>query len=401
MGSGVRIVVLAIAVALAGACAAPGTAAVPAARPTIEVALVDVFSGPTGETGRQMRNGLELAAGDINARGGLLGQQIEIVSADGELTPSKAAELVRQQVGDPSVGLVVGPDHTASFQAARSALDASGVSSCLVRVSDEALSSARSTFRVAPANSAEVAVLLDAVHRAHADVHKIGLLDEGDDLGRSYDSQLAAQSGGAGLNYVGRVSAGPTGDQRGALLQLAGQGAQVVVLSQQPAGAVRVAQAASQLGSGRPLLAGFGTLADYAFAGRGGEAATGAILATTPQAYLTSAPQAQWPPAYRAFVGESARLYGVGVEGMQLQATPAAADCLLQWSRAVQAAGTFRGAQVARAWESLDLSASETALGVRERLTTGDHNSVAQDQLVAYTWTKAGSRSLLVQVPTG
>jgi len=75
-------------------------------------------------------------------------------------------------------------------------------------MSDEAMSAARASFRVGPANSAEVAVLLNAV-RATKKNPKIGLLDEGDELGRSYDSQLVAQSSGAGLAYIGHVAAPP------------------------------------------------------------------------------------------------------------------------------------------------------------------------------------------------
>ncbi|HXM56089.1 MAG TPA: ABC transporter substrate-binding protein [Candidatus Dormibacteraeota bacterium] len=400
MAAGWRVLLLVALVAVAaGACAAPGASAVPAPHRSVEVALVDVFSGAGAESGRDLRNGLELQAGLVNASGGLLGSRVEVVTADGEANPAKAAELVRQEVGDAGVGLVVGPNTTAAFQAARPALDAAGVPSCLTRVTDEALATGRSTFRVGAANSAEVAVLLTAVRRARPDVGKIGLLDEGDELGRSYDSQLTAQSGGAGLGYVGHVTAGADGDQRAALQQLAALGAQLVVLSQQPGGAIRAAQADTQLGAGRPALAGFGALADASFVSVGGEAAVGAIVATTQQASLTSAPQAQWPSGYHAFVTTAGQLYGLGTDGARPQATPAGADCLFQWARAVRMAGTFQGAAVARAWETLDLPADETALGARERLTTGDHNAVAQDQLVAYTWTKEGSRALLQRVP--
>lgn len=404
MGAGRRILFLSTLVLLApmvaAACARPDATAPPASHRTVEVAVVDVFSGLAASSGRDLRNSLELQAGIINADGGLLGSRVEIVPADGELNPTKAAELVRQQVGDADVALVVGPNSTASFLAARPALERSGVASCLTRVTDEALSAAHSSFRVGPANSAEVAVLLNAVRKARPDIRKIGLLDEDDELGRSYDSQLAAQSGGAGLGYVGRVAAGVDGDQRAALQQLTAQGAQLVVLSQRAAGAARAAQAALQLGPGRPLLAGFGALADYAFPSLGADGAVGALLVGTPQGYLTNVPQTQWPPGYRAFVNQAGRLYGFGAENAQLRAAPAAADCLLQWARAVTEAGTLRGSAVVRAWETLDVPSGETALGVRERLTPGDHTAVAQDQLLAYTWTKSGSRYLLKQVPT-
>src|SRR2546429_3876452 len=141
MAAGWRALVLLVLVALAaGAWAAPGASAVPTPHRAVEVALVDVFSGATAESGRNLRNGLELQAGVINAAGGLLGARVEVVTADGEANPAKAAELVRQEVGDAGVGLVVGPNTTAAFQAARPALDAAGVANCLTRVSDEALS---------------------------------------------------------------------------------------------------------------------------------------------------------------------------------------------------------------------------------------------------------------------
>jgi branched-chain amino acid transport system substrate-binding protein len=404
MWPGRRILVLAalplMAPLGAAGCGRPGATAAPAPQRTVEVALVDVFSGPTGGAGRDLRNSLELQANVVNADGGLLGSRVEIVPADGQQSPARAAELVRQQVGDGDVALVVGPNSTASFQAARPAMDGASVVSCLIRATDESLGGARSTFRVGAANSAEVAVLLDAVRKARPDIRKIGLLDEGDELGRSYDSQLTAQSSGAGLGYVGHVAAGVDGDQRAALQQLATEGAQLVVLSQQAAGAARAAQAALQLGAGRPVLAGFRALADYGFPSLGGDAAVGALLVSTPQEYLTSVPQAQWPPGYRAFVTAAGRTYGFGTENAQLRAEPAGADCLLQWARAVTEAGTFRGATVVRAWETLDVPAGETALGVHERLTPGDHSAVAQDQLVAYAWTKSGSRYLLKQVST-
>lgn len=388
-----------VATLLVSACASSG-ATIPTPHRTVEVALVDTFSGPGGTSGRGLRNSLELEANAINASGGLLGAHVEVVAADGEQNPAKAAELVRQQVSDADVALVVGPNSTASFQAARPALDAAHAVGCLTRVTDEALSGARSTFRVGPANSAEVAVLLNAIRRARPDVRKIGLLDEGDEIGRSYDSQLTAQSGGAGIGYVGHAVAGPDVDPRGALQQLTGQGAQLVVLSQQLGAAARTAQVAGQLGAGRPVLAGFGAVAAYGFPTLGGDGAVGALLVSTPQLYLTDTPQAQWPPGYREFVDAAGRAYGFGQEGVQLQAAPAGADCLLQWTRAVRLAGTFAGPAVARAWQTLDLAAWETSLGVRERLTSGDHSAVSQDQLVAYTWARTGTRYQLKQAPT-
>ncbi len=384
--------------ALTAACSGPSLTARPAPQRTVEVALVSSFSGPRSSTGADLRNSLELEARAINAAGGLLGVRVEVVAADGAGDPGRAAELVRQQVGGPGLGLVVGPGTTAEFRAARSALEKAGVPNCLTEVADDALRGAGSSFRVGPANSAEVAALLGALHRARPDVRKVGLLDAGGELAVSYDDQLAAQAPGAGLTYTGHVTAGADGDQRTALQQLIAQGAQVVVLSQQRDGAARAAQASLQLGADRPQLAGFASVADYGFPSLGGDAAVGALLVATPQAYLTGVPQDQWPQGYRAFVDAAGQQYGFGAGGLQLQAAPAGADCLLQWARAVRSAGTFAGPAVTGAWERLDLPAEETALGVRERLSFAEHSAVAPDGLVAYTWVREGSRYRLKPV---
>jgi branched-chain amino acid transport system substrate-binding protein len=374
------------------ACAAPSAALGPAPVRSVEVALVGPFSGPDGSAGDALRNSLELQARAIDAGGGLLGARVEIVAADGAGDPARAAELVREQVGAGGVALVVGPDTTAGFQAARRYLDQAGVPNCLTAVADDALRGARTTFLVGPAQDVEVAALLGALRRARPDVRRIGLLDAGDDLGSSYDAQLAAQAPGAGLGYVGHAPVSAGADPRAALAHLAAMGAQVVVVSQPAEAAAGVAAAAAQLGASRPLLAGFAAAADYGFPSLGGDAAAGAILVSTPQPYLAGAPRARWPAGYRAFVDAAGQQYGFGSEGSQLQAAPAAADCLLQWSRAVRAAGTFAGAAVAGAWEQLSLPASATALGVPEHVSPTDHTAVAQDALVAYTWTRAGSR---------
>jgi branched-chain amino acid transport system substrate-binding protein len=362
----------------------------------VEVALVATFSGPGGSADADaLRNGLQVEADAVNARGGLLGATVEIVAAD---SAAGSAEAVRQQVGDGAVALLIGPDTTAGFESAASTLAAAGTPNCVVQVSDDALAGARSSFETGPSNRTEVAVLLDALRRARPEARRIGLLDDGGELGRARDAQLAAQAGGAGLTYVGRAIAGAEADPGAALQQLAGEGAQVVVLSEPSGAAGRAAQAAAQLGAGRPLLAGFDTVADPGFPTAGGDPAVGALMATTNRGYLTDVPPARWPAGYRAFVSAAERQFGLGTDGTRLLAAPAAGDCLLQWAHAVAAAGTFRSADVTRAWQTLDLAAAGTALGVREHLTPADHTSIGPSAMFAYAWTREGTRLRLTPI---
>ena len=140
------------------------------------------------------------------------------------------------------------------------------------------------------------------------------------------------------------------------------------------------------------FFAGFDGLAAYGFPTLGGDPAQGAVVATTNHAYLAGGGEGSWPAAYRAFVGTAQREFGTATNGIELQADPAAADCVLQWARAVRQAGTFRGADVVRAWERVYVPAAEAALGVTERPTGADHTAVGPDGVFLYTWARDGAR---------
>lgn len=355
------------------------------------MALIEPFSGPAAALGRYAQNSIKLQADEINARGGLLGSRVEVVAADDELNPAKAAELGRQQLLERDVGLVVGPGSAGGFLALRPALQQAQAPNCVTAATDDALTGASFSFRPGPADRAQLAALLDYVRRSRGDVKRLGLLDDGDEVGQSYDRQLGDQAGRAGLGYVGRASSAPGDDHRPALQQLLNQGAQAVIVTGQAPSAARTAQALQQLGARVPLL-GFDGLAGYDFAAEGGDVATGAVFAGTIRSYLTDVPDSRWPAGYRTFVSRITHQYGYASNAAEMQGSPAVADCLTQWARAVEAAGTFRGPNVVRAWEALDIPPTDAALGVRERFSPTDHSGVQQDQVFVYTWARQGAK---------
>src|SRR5262245_4882781 len=363
----------------------------------VKVALVDRFSGSSESWGRYARNGLQVAVDALNAQGGLLGDRVEVVAADSEPSPAKAAELVHEQLTDDGVKLLVGPNSTAAFQALRQAIGAGGLPNCVTRVGDGALGGAGLTFRVGASDQTRVAALFSYLHQSRPDVRKVGLLI-GDDAAQAIERVLTDQAGRSGLTYVGHAGVADA-DPAPALQQLVNQGAQAVVLADTSAAAVRAAQAVHLPAlAGHLVLLGFGALTSYEFASAGGDAALGSVLATTNRAYLTGSPSAGWPPAYRAFVDTTTRQYGTAANGVEMQADPAAADCVLEWAHAVRRAGTFQVSGVVHAWEGLFLSAADTALGVTERPTAADHTAVGPDGVFVYTWTRDGSRYRLKQL---
>jgi len=77
------------------------------ARANITIAVAGPITGSSAVFGAQMREGAEQAVADINAHGGLLGQQITLKVADDACDPKQAVAVANQLAGE-EVALVVG-----------------------------------------------------------------------------------------------------------------------------------------------------------------------------------------------------------------------------------------------------------------------------------------------------
>lgn len=73
----------------------------------IKIGVLGPMSGPLANEGQQMENVVKLLARDLNAKGGLLGEKVEIVVADDGGTP-EAATAAAQKLIDQKVVAVIG-----------------------------------------------------------------------------------------------------------------------------------------------------------------------------------------------------------------------------------------------------------------------------------------------------
>ncbi|CAN5461804.1 substrate-binding domain-containing protein [soil metagenome] len=95
-----------LSVAIAALLAAASS--VQAADP-IKIGAVLPFSGGVELYGQQGKLGLDLAARDINAAGGILGRPVELIYRDDRTRPEPAAEAMRDLIERDGVLAVVGP----------------------------------------------------------------------------------------------------------------------------------------------------------------------------------------------------------------------------------------------------------------------------------------------------
>src|SRR5258707_4717828 len=96
---------LVLLVGCAGLSASPGAEA---AEP-IRIGAVLPFSGGVELYGEQAKLGLDLAAREINAAGGILGRPVEVIYADDKTRPASAASAMHTLIESGGVVAVVGP----------------------------------------------------------------------------------------------------------------------------------------------------------------------------------------------------------------------------------------------------------------------------------------------------
>jgi branched-chain amino acid transport system substrate-binding protein len=92
----------------AGLIAAAALAAPAAAQERVRIVNVVELSGPGATAGTNWRNGAELAASEINARGGILGRQIDLVHYDSQTNPGVSRALIQRGI-DENAYAILGP----------------------------------------------------------------------------------------------------------------------------------------------------------------------------------------------------------------------------------------------------------------------------------------------------
>ena len=98
---------LACALAAASLLAAAGPA--PAEAQAIKIGASLSLTGTYAKPGQYQREGYELCAEEVNARGGVLGKKVEFVLYDDQSTPTTGVRLYEKLISDDKVDAVMGP----------------------------------------------------------------------------------------------------------------------------------------------------------------------------------------------------------------------------------------------------------------------------------------------------
>jgi branched-chain amino acid transport system substrate-binding protein len=69
-----------------------------AAEETIKIGFPMPLSGPTAVSGAPITKGAEMAVADINAKGGVLGRKLELLTRDSKANADEAVRLARELI---------------------------------------------------------------------------------------------------------------------------------------------------------------------------------------------------------------------------------------------------------------------------------------------------------------
>ena len=101
------------------ASVAMGVASFATAADPIKIGVAGPFTGGSAPMGVSMRDGVKLAAAEINAKGGVLGRPIQLVERDDEAAPPRGVQVAQEMINKEKVVATVGYINTGVALAAQ------------------------------------------------------------------------------------------------------------------------------------------------------------------------------------------------------------------------------------------------------------------------------------------
>src|SRR6476661_7583988 len=88
-------------------------------KPDVQIGLIAPMSGPFAVLGISQQNSIQVEIDQINAKGGVDGAKLRLVTRDSGLDPGKAVQAANELAGNEQVKLLIGPSITAFYDAAK------------------------------------------------------------------------------------------------------------------------------------------------------------------------------------------------------------------------------------------------------------------------------------------
>ncbi len=163
----------------------------------IRIGFASGLTGPGAFVATAGRDGVTLAVEEINAAGGVLGRQIELVIQDTKGQPTEAVNVLRRFVSQDNIRLIIGPQTSTSVLAALPVMEElqsvaiTSMSTNPTITEMQGVGGNTFMFRVNPPDDAMARALVNIAVNQLGDT-RIATVARNDDLGRGATDQFVA-----------------------------------------------------------------------------------------------------------------------------------------------------------------------------------------------------------------
>jgi branched-chain amino acid transport system substrate-binding protein len=346
----------------------------------IKVGVYGPFTGGSSPLGASMRDGVRLAADEINAKGGVLGRTVELVERDDRATNERGAQVMQDLVSNEKVVAVLGPINTgvalASYKYPMRAkiplvitVSTGAPVNELFRENPD-----NYVFRISASDDIQAQMIVDEAVQTRG-LSKVALLCDDTSYGQNGCTKMkeALTAKGTSPVYVGKFKVKDT-DMTPQLQEARARGAQAVLTYGIGPELAQIANGRHKLGWMVPMIAS----ATAAMSNFINAAATNGNGVRMPQTFIQDA--ATRPKAL-AFVDSFKRKYGADRIPSALSAAQGY-DSMYLLAMAIAQAGTTAGPQVKAALENLQAPYEGVIATFNKPFSPTDHEAIHAEQVV-------------------
>ena len=203
-----------------------------AAQSTIQIGLVQPLTGAFAAAGTDVVNGAKIAADDINAKGGVLGKKLELITEDTKSNPTEAAAVAEKLIVRDKVPVLMGASASTATLAVMPKLMEYKVPMLVETSSSSKITTSGNPyiFRIAPPSEVEAVVFGKIVNRIG--IKKADFLVVNNDWGRGTADEFSKilKDNGIAIGLVERMDQGAQ-DMNAQLVKFKGSGADTLFVT--------------------------------------------------------------------------------------------------------------------------------------------------------------------------
>ncbi len=189
-------------------------------------------SGRFAFLGDPEQKGVELAFEEINAAGGVLGKQIELVSYDDEGNPGKAANLIDRLISNDLAVGIVGASTSGTINVAATAVEKAGIPMFYISGNSALCKGKKWVFNAAPADELDAEGMIDFI-KDNLKLNVIGIIHDANEYGtrstESFLEQIGKRAPGIKIAGVEKYQSSDR-DMSAQLINLKNAGSQCIVI---------------------------------------------------------------------------------------------------------------------------------------------------------------------------